>query len=95
MNTPRPVERREQMPTRTSNQRTELAHRTNAGIDVYLFWNEPTGRVTVGVTDMRTDDSFELEVDGRQALDAFNHPYAYAAGTDTAAPAPRIDGLAA
>jgi hypothetical protein len=59
--------------------RTELAHRASDGIDVYLFWNEPTSRVTVDVVDGRADGSFELEVDGRHALDAFNHPYAYAA----------------
>jgi hypothetical protein len=64
--------------TTTVTRRTELAHRTSDGIDVYLFWNEPTGRVIVAVLDARTDDSFELEVDGRHALDAFNHPYAYA-----------------
>jgi hypothetical protein len=64
--------------TTAITKRTELAHRAGGGIDVYLFWNEPTGRVTVGVHDARTDDSFELEVDGRHALDAFNHPYAYA-----------------
>ena len=57
----------------------ELAHRTNDGVDVYLFWNESTSRVTVDVVDERTEHSFELEVDGRHALDAFNHPYAYAA----------------
>ena len=62
----------------TITRRTELAHRGSGGIDVYLFWNEPTGRVTVGVLDLRGDDSFEFEVDGRDALDAFNHPYAYA-----------------
>jgi hypothetical protein len=61
-----------------STQRTELAHRASGGIDVYLFWDEPTGRVTVGVLDSRGDDCFEFEVDGRHALDAFNHPYAYA-----------------
>jgi hypothetical protein len=63
--------------TTTITRRTELAHRTGDGIDVYLFWNEPTSRVTVGVLDARGDDSFEIEVDGRYALDAFNHPYAY------------------
>lgn len=68
--------------TTAITRRTELAHRTSDGIDVYLFWNEPTSRVTVGVLDGRTDDSFELEVDGRHALDAFNHPYAYAARPD-------------
>ena len=56
----------------------ELAHRVNGGIDVYLLWDEPTGRVTVGVVDARADDGFALDVDGRDALDAFNHPYAYA-----------------
>lgn len=64
--------------TTTTPARTELAHRTGDGIDVYLFWNEPTSCVTVGVFDARTDERFEFEVDGRLALDAFNHPYAYA-----------------
>jgi len=71
--------------TTTISRKTELAHRTSDGIDVYLFWNKPTGRVTVGVLDSRGDDGFELEVDGRHALDAFNHPYAYAAYTATTA----------
>ena len=62
----------------TSTRRTELAHRTSDGIDIYLFWNEPTSRVTVCVLDGRSDDGFELELDGWQALDAFNHPFAYA-----------------
>jgi hypothetical protein len=60
----------------TITRRTELAHRTNDGLHVYLFWNEPTSRVTVRVHDARGDDSCEFEVDGRHALDAFNHPYA-------------------
>jgi len=68
--------------TKTIPMRTEFAHRTSDGIDVYLFWNGPTSRVTVGVLDARTDDGFELEVDGRHALDAFNHPYAYAGRPD-------------
>jgi hypothetical protein len=55
-----------------------LAHRSNDGLDVYLFWDEPTGRVTVSVVDQRADESFVFEVEGRRALDAFNHPYAYA-----------------
>jgi hypothetical protein len=83
------------MPTTTIFRRTELAHRTSGGIDVYLFWNEPTRRVTVGVIDVRADDSFELEVDGRHALDAFNHPYAYAARANIANVDDQIDGLAA
>jgi hypothetical protein len=80
--------------TTTITRRTELAHRTSDGLHVYLFWNEPTSRVTVCVHDARGDDSFEFEVDGPLALDAFNHPYAYAARADTADLGALIDGLA-
>ena len=81
------VERRSTMTT-TITCRTELAHRTSDGVDVYLFWYEPTNRVAacgspsaVGARrkppkGRRLSGSFE--VDGRNAPDAFNHPYAYA-----------------
>ena len=39
------------MTTTPSTRRIELAHRTSNGIDVYLFWNVRTSRVTVGVID--------------------------------------------
>ena len=81
------------MTTTTITRRTELAHRTSNAIDVYLFWNEPTSRVTVGVVDARAGGSFEFEVDGRHALDAFNHPYAYAARTDTTSRGAPTDGV--
>ena len=61
----------------STTRRTELAQRTVDGVDIYLFWDEQTNRVTVAVLDARTDDGFELEVDSHRALDAFNHPYAY------------------
>src|SRR5207247_6476092 len=89
------VERRITMTTTTITRRTELARRRSAGIDVYLFWNKPTNRVTVGVIDARTDDGFQFEVDGRHALDAFNHPYAYAARIDTTDRGGLADGPAA
>lgn len=71
------------MATTTITRNTELAHRTSNGIDVHLLWNERDNRVTVSVFDERTNDGFELEVDGRDALDAFNHPFAYAARSGT------------
>jgi hypothetical protein len=67
------------MATTTNTQETELAHRTSEGIQVYLFWNQLSNRVTVRVFDERTKNGFEVEVDTRDALDAFNHPFAYAA----------------
>jgi 1,4-alpha-glucan branching enzyme len=59
--------------------RKELAQRASNGIEVTLFWRKPTTRVTIEVSDVRLGESFEFEVDGSKALDAFHHPYAYAA----------------
>jgi hypothetical protein len=67
------------MPATTSNYRRELAHRSNDGIDVTLLWTKSTNRVTIEVFDSHSGEAFEFETDGSAALDAFNHPYAYAA----------------
>jgi hypothetical protein len=58
--------------------RRELALRENDGVAVVLFWHPRTDAVTVSVDDLRTGDSFELAVEGEDALDAFYHPFAYA-----------------
>jgi hypothetical protein len=71
------------MTQRTTNGERELAHRAGGGIDVSLYWDERTNRVTVTVHDARTDEGFELEVDGRHALDAYHHPFAYATDEQT------------
>ena len=60
-------------------ERRELAQRTSDGIEVTLFWSRPGNRITIAVVDTRSDEALEFEVDGTAALDAFNHPYAYAA----------------
>jgi hypothetical protein len=65
------------------SERRELAHRTSDGIDVTLFWSKPSDRVTIAVVDTRSDEALEFDVDGSVALDAFNHPYAYAAALHT------------
>ena len=60
--------------------RVVLATRKNAGIQVTLLWAEDTNAVAVLVRDEGTDDQFELSVEpGANALDIFEHPYAYAA----------------
>ena len=61
------------------NERRELAHRTSDGIEVSLFWSKPSNRVTIAVLDSHSDEALEFEVEGSAALDAFSHPYAYAA----------------
>jgi hypothetical protein len=64
----------------TTKPERELAHRTSDGLGVSLYWNEGTNRVTVSVYDARSDEGFEFEVDAHRALDAYRHPFAYAAG---------------
>jgi hypothetical protein len=60
--------------------RVVLAKRENAGIHVMLLWTHDTNAVAVLVRDDGTDDQFELSVEpGGDALDTFEHPYAYAA----------------
>jgi hypothetical protein len=62
----------------------ELDSRTSDGIHVQLLWHPRNNRVSVAVSDTKTDQAFELEVrHGQRALDVFRHPYAYAA-TDLA-----------
>lgn len=55
----------------------ELDRRSNDGIDVALLWSPHTNRVWIEIEDARTEQSFELDVDPADALDAFHHPYAY------------------
>jgi hypothetical protein len=57
----------------------ELAYRLNDGLEVVLFWHQITDELTVTVSDERTGAYYELAADPDQALDVFNHPYAYAA----------------
>jgi hypothetical protein len=59
---------------------SELASRENDGLAIFLFWSKATGRVKVVVADTKLDDLFELDVPSAEALEAFNHPFAYAAG---------------
>ena len=80
--------------TASITSHTELAHRVGDGIDVYLFWNESTNDVSIGLVDARTGESFEFEVDGSHALDAFNHLYAYAGHGGTTAGGVRRHRLA-
>lgn len=64
-------------PTRNTARR-ELDHRHSDGIDVTLSWRPSRNDLVLTVRD-ETGGSFELEVSAHEALDAFDHPYAYAA----------------
>ena len=74
--------------TTVTEQRSELAHRSRDGINVSLFWDRLSDRVTIEIVDGRLDERLEFRVASDKALDAFYHPYAYA-------PARALDALVA
>jgi hypothetical protein len=67
------------MKTTSEGTIRELASRESNGLAVVLLWHTARGVVTVSVADSRTGDRFELAVENERALDAFYHPFAYAA----------------
>jgi hypothetical protein len=60
-------------------QTRELAARDSDGIHVLLLWHPCENALTVSVEDTRVGDRFHLAVARDRALDAFYHPFAYAA----------------
>lgn len=59
--------------------RAELAHRSNAGIDVTLVWVRCEGadEARVCVCDHREGAYFEIPAEPCLALDVYYHPFAY------------------
>ncbi len=57
----------------------ELDAREADGLVVRLLWRPGASDVVVELLDTRLDDRLLLEVPGSRALDAFWHPFAYAA----------------
>jgi hypothetical protein len=67
--------------TAAGPQPCELAARDSDGIHVLLLWHPDENALTVSVEDARVGDRFQLAVAPDRALDAFYHPFAYAART--------------
>jgi hypothetical protein len=63
----------------TAFEARELAARESDGIHVLLLWHPGDNALTVSVEDARVGDRFQVEVAPDRALDAFYHPFAYAA----------------
>ena len=66
-------------------QTRELAARENDGIHVLLLWHPRQDAVTVPVDDTRCGHRFDLAVARDRALEAFYHPFAYAAAASDGA----------
>ena len=65
--------------TNTAAGAKELASRESDGVHVLLFWHPLEDSLTVSVEDARAGERFEFSVDRSRGLDAFYHPFAYAA----------------
>jgi len=57
----------------------ELDHREADGIEISLLWNRHSDTLSVHVFDGKSDDCLDIVVPAEDALEAFRHPYAYAA----------------
>jgi hypothetical protein len=55
----------------------ELAHRITSSVEVTLFWRKLDNALTLRLVEVSTGIEFEFGVRPEDALDAFNHPYAY------------------
>jgi hypothetical protein len=71
-------------------ERRELAHRSNDGIEVTLFWSKATDAISLEVLDSRSGNRLGFGVDRHVALDAFMHPYVYAPNACIENPPARI-----
>jgi hypothetical protein len=87
--------RRTKVTVLSTISRRELAHRTSNGLEIFLFWNQPGNGITVEVFDAPSGEGFEFPVDSSHALDAFHHPYAYAAAQGVRTQTVGPDALAA
>jgi hypothetical protein len=67
----------------------ELDARANDGVEVRLLWHPSSDRIGVEVLDSRTGEQFALAVHAADALDAFNHPFAYAGRDEQRRPSSR------
>ena len=57
----------------------ELDARQGDGLDIRLLWDPATNDVVVTVEDFRHDEFLIVPVAPAEALEAFHHPFAYAA----------------
>jgi hypothetical protein len=57
----------------------ELAQRLSGADEVVLLWHPDNERVELAVRDRETGVGFVLDVAPASAIDAFYHPFAYAA----------------
>ena len=63
----------------TQDDRVELAHRRNNGLDVFLLWHRSANVLTVAMIDEKQQPPFTAEfvVPNDKGMAGFEHPYAW------------------
>ena len=61
----------------------ELAQRLSGTLEVLLLWHPEGDWVELSLRDLAVGADYRVEVAPGSALDAFYHPYAYVAGSDS------------
>jgi hypothetical protein len=70
---------------------SELSSRSADGIDVALLWRQRDDTAVIVVVDHRNGEELALDVhESDNALDIFDHPYAYAATRSFGEPAVHV-----
>jgi hypothetical protein len=67
----------------------ELDQRVSAGFEISLLWLRRDNNLVVSIEDRKTGESFELPVSSEEALEVFNHPFAYVAARGISQPTTR------
>jgi hypothetical protein len=62
----------------TNTNVVELADRRSDDFEVVLLWGRHSGRLWVTVTDRESGTRSRIAATPANALDVFNHPFAYA-----------------
>jgi hypothetical protein len=61
----------------------ELAQRLSGADEVLLLWHPDTDQVELVLRDLASGADFRIEIAPGDAIDAFYHPYAYAAARES------------
>jgi hypothetical protein len=67
----------------------ELDQRISAGFEISLLWLRRDNNLVVSIEDRKSGESFELPVSSEEALEVFNHPFAYVAARGSRQPGAR------
>jgi hypothetical protein len=67
----------------------ELARRRSGSVEVLLLWHPISNKVELQIHDTSKEEDFGFRVLPGEAMEAFHHPYAYAARREHSAPLSR------